>query len=134
MPRFALVFAAALCALLCHSCGGSDGCTADVVPGIVLRVVDAETGITLVRDSVVTLQSGDYTETLRTYESIYSETRLTPPNTPVSVAGAYERVGDYTIRVERDGYEPWEQTTRVTRNECHVNRNDLTASLKRVAP
>ncbi len=136
--QFAFVLVAACFALVCNGCGGGVGCTAQYVSGIVLRVVDAETGVSIADGAVATLRGNDYTETMRPYEYAGPRPGADPYDysgfIPLSFAGAGERADKYIIRVQKDGYEPFEQTVQVTRDVCHVNQKDLTANLKRVAP
>jgi len=44
-------------------------------------------------------------------------------------ACAFEVAGDLTIRVEADGYAPFEQTVTVRADECHVIGRTITAVL-----
>jgi hypothetical protein len=53
--------------------------------------------------------------------------------TPLSLVGALGRPGRYTVRVEKDGYEPWEvRDVRVREDACQLNGGRLEASLKRI--
>lgn len=125
-PLSLVSFLLLVCLLFTYGCGSSDGfaCSQNIVDGIVVSVVDAQTHASLAADAVVTIQDGSYTETLRPFSFDASGTVL-------SQAGAAERPGTYTVRVTRAGYTSFEkQNVVVTRNACHVNAVGVTAELQ----
>lgn len=81
-------------------------CTANIEPGVVVQVTDANTG-QAVSDATVTLTEGNYSETLMGYEGTYQ--------------GADERPGTYTLTVSADGYvTATVDNLVVTADVCHV--------------
>jgi hypothetical protein len=97
-------------------------CTAILLPGIRVTIVDGTTGNPFAGDVTVTVTDGSYTET------------DSPPPLPAgprvsSLAG--ERPGTYRVEVLAPGYVTWVRTNvRVTRDDCHVRTVDLTAELE----
>ena len=131
--RWWLVLMAALSvALFSAGCGGSYGCAAVVSPAVEVYVFDARTGAPAAEGATATVRDGDYVERLQVHVTSYPD----PPNTqgvPLSFAGAYERPGVYTVRVEKPGYQPWEMTgVRVRKGDCGVNGARLEARLQPV--
>ena len=110
-------------------CGGGGGpgsylCTADVEPGIVVTVVDAQTRAPIAQGATGTILKDKYSDTMRPFESDANGTLL-------SLAGAYETPGVFTVRIEKTGYQAWEQTNvRVTNGPCHVKGVQLEADLQ----
>jgi hypothetical protein len=53
-----------------------------------------------------------------------------PPRV-ITLAGAHERAGIYSVQLEAVGYEPWDTAgVRVTEDECHVRTARFTAALE----
>lgn len=116
---------ALLCLAACASsgCGGTGGgCTADVHRAIEVSVYDAQTRQPAISGAAATVRDGFYSETLREVAwTLVDPSDPTSPLLPLTLGGADERSGTYTIRVEKPGYVTWEKTgVRVRRNECHV--------------
>ncbi len=106
---------------------GGGPCTADVEPGIVVGVFDAQTQAPLASRATATIHDGSYTETLRPYGFADNAGTL------VSLSGAYERAGNYTVDVTVPGYTPFEmKNVRVTKGACHVKGVGLEADLQPV--
>ncbi len=100
-------------------------CTTEIVPGIVVTVLEAGTGVPLANEATGTVREGGFVGPLLPHERTGSD-----PATTVSLRGADERPGTYEVRVERDGYLPWFQTgVRVTQGRCHVQTVRLRADL-----
>lgn len=131
MKSFSVVSLLVLVCLLCNcGCGSSTdssggiGCTANIVDGIVVKVYDARTHVPIAGSAVGKLRDGSYTETLRPFSFDAS-------GTAISLSGAAERAGTYTVRIEKPGYTPFErQNVVVTRGICHVDVTTLTADLQ----
>jgi len=125
---FLAILSAAWLTVGCGS-GGSFNCTGSYEPALDVFVLDARTNAPAAEGAIVTVRDGNYTETLRTYRFYRPE----PPDTvevALSFAGAFERPGTYTVRVEKAGYEPWEiRNVRVREDECHVITRRLEANL-----
>lgn len=103
--RIILILSAAI-GTLGANCLEPIACTAVVLPGVVVQVVNADTGAA-VTNATVTLVEGDYTESLLGYEG--------------SHRGAEERPGTYTLTVMADGYETATVSNLVvTADVCHV--------------
>jgi len=104
--RIVLILLTIIVALGADCLDGYVICTANIVPGVVIQVMDADTGDAVI-DATVTLTEGDYTETLEGYEGSYT--------------GAWERYGTYTLTVTAYGYETLTITDLVvTADMCHV--------------
>ena len=119
-----------VCLLGNFGCGGSGsnvGCTASVDNGIVVVVTDAQTHAPIAAGAVGTIQDGTYKETLRPFT-------LDASGNVISLAGAAERTGTYTVQITKAGYAPFEkQNVVVTRNVCHVNTVTIAAELNATA-
>ena len=91
-------------------------CTGEVVPGVVVTVRDAETGVAVAFGATGRVQDGSYVGELSPYERSGSDL-----STLFSLRGADERPGTYEVFVEREGYAPWSTSgVRVTAGTCHV--------------
>lgn len=112
-------------------CSSGYGCGASVDPAVVVTVTDAETKAPAAEGAVGTVRDGDYSETLGVYSRTYVEADSFG-GIPLSLGGAWGRPGTYTVRVEKDGYEPWEATgVRVRQDVCQFSGSRLEAELKR---
>lgn len=114
------------CLLALTGCGSSDGvlCGDHVERGIVVAVYDAQTHAPIAKDAVGTIEDGSYMETL-TPAGGDSQGNL------ISIGGAFERPGTYTVRIEKSGYQTWEKkNVRVTKGVCNVNTVTLEADLQ----
>jgi hypothetical protein len=48
----------------------------------------------------------------------------------LTLAGADERGGIYSVHLEADGYQPWDTAgVRVTEGDCHVSTGRFTAEM-----
>jgi hypothetical protein len=109
-------------------CGSGDspggvGCSANIVDGIVVHVIDAQTHANIATGATGTIQDGSYTETLR-------PTQLDGAGNTISLSGAPERTGAYTITIQKAGYQTFVlQNVVVTKNVCHVNTVTVDANL-----
>lgn len=112
--------------------GSGHGCSGGVYPAIEVHVTDAQTGAPAAEGAIGTLRDGDYTESLRVHSGTYVEDSPSS-SIPLSLGGAVGRPGTYTVRVEKDGYEPWEATgVRVRQDVCQLSGGQLEARLERV--
>jgi hypothetical protein len=111
--------------LMSHTCEDDDHyryghpCTDEARAGLNVAVtLDGSSNIT--SDGIsVTARDGNYIEDLL----------VNIPDTPV-FSGAYERVGDYTVTVSKQGYQTYvSNTIAVTHDECHVIPRQLTVNL-----
>lgn len=94
-------------------------CTMIFVYGLSVEVRDAVTGAGIASGAVVVARDGSYSETLES-----------GPADSVSVHGAGERAGTYTIIVTRPGYAAWTSPpVTVTADECHVHPEVVQARL-----
>jgi hypothetical protein len=116
------VFPATAClaaaALLAGCQDGPTACDLAGRAGIVVQVTDAATGAPLSDGLHGAATSGDYRETLIASES--------------GLVGLHERPGTYTIRIERDGYLPWDSAGIRVRQSgaCHVGTSTLSVPLQ----
>lgn len=91
-------------------------CTADFRMAIVVAVRDSITGEPRATGAAGVVRDGAYTDSLR--------------GANLTLSGAPERAGTYTVTIERPGYHTWSVGgIQVTRNACHVNTAQLTARL-----
>jgi hypothetical protein len=96
----------------------SGGCTDEAVPGLVITVVDAVSGLPV-------------TATVKVSDGAYVE-ELGQPSTEDEYWIAYERAGVYDIEVSSDGHVPVTiQGVEVMENSCHVITEKLEVSLER---
>ena len=98
-------------------------CTAEYVPGLIIRVVEARSRTPL----------GGFTAVLR----LDSAGASWPVDSIHSSAGhsewrtAYERAGTYGLRIKRSGYRTWDTAgIHLTADRCHVNTITLEARLQ----
>lgn len=99
-------------------------CSMEALPALRVHVVDAETGKSLLMQSTIRIQDGDYADSATPTEPAISAVNL-----------AYERSGNYKVQVERTGYHPWKQENiRVRKGECHVQTIELEAKLRKLEP
>ena len=114
-----LLLVSLLSLLGCNEAITSDGkavvCTAQFVYGLQIKVFDQETGYPNACGSDVTIQDGSYLEELN-----YSPSNDCDEDYVFLAAG--ERAGNYTITVNKDGYQQWQRDNiELTANVCHVN-------------
>lgn len=94
-------------------------CTASFAYGISVQVQDSVSGAAAASGARLVLRDGAYVETVD--QSLGG----------VSLSGAGERPGLYSVTVEKTGYHDWTRTNvRVTADECHVQGVSLTARLQ----
>lgn len=118
VPAIAIVAFSAGCGLF------SGDCTSEARPGLIIRVIDKNTGTTPSIGSRVTITEGGWSE-------------IRPPaEFPVMVVSeytaAYERPGTYSILIRTGGYQDWRRdgVTVETGGGCaHVNSVRLTVEL-----
>ena len=93
-------------------------CTLMAEPGIVVEVVDRDTGAFIAWEATGNVRDGAYVDTLHAYES------------DRSLAGAYERAGTYDITVTHIGYQDWSRFgVEVTGGTCHVHTERVIAEM-----
>ena len=112
-------------ALFICGCGSSNtyACGASVMPGIVVTVVDAQTRASIADGAVATAQSGTVVETLRPFGY--------DGQGKVFGFQGFVSSGTYTVRVEKNGYQPWEmKNVRVSKEVCGVKTVSLEADLQ----
>ena len=114
----------------CDAVNGIRSCSADSVPGLMIKVLDAATLQPVACGADVWAIQDTYSERMDTYCIGSLPDSLQGP----WAYGAYEREGIYTVLVARDGYRPWSRAgIRVTADECHVQTVRLEALLVREA-
>ena len=97
-------------------------CTKEMRPSIFITITDKDTGAKVTR-STITLQDGDYVETLTT-------TSTGAGGSVNQVSGAWERKGNYDIIVSNPDYLTWlRRNIPITSDECHVQTAIVTAKL-----
>jgi len=113
----------AVASVLLAGCGTTDPifCTEQFVFGITVEVRDGLTGVARADGATLTLRDGDYVES--TSDSFDG----------LTMWGAGERAGTYTVTVARNGYHTWVSTgVVVTADECHVLPISLRADLEAI--
>ncbi|WP_204336068.1 carboxypeptidase-like regulatory domain-containing protein [Leptobacterium flavescens] len=108
------------------SCDFNDGsndddlvCTAQFVYGLVVTVKDASTGEDL-EGVTITAIDGEYEETL-----------MESGPGPVVYLGAGERPGNYTLTIQKEGFQTIVSTfINVTADVCHVVPQELSFNLQ----
>lgn len=97
-------------------------CALYVTPGIDVVVRDSRTGQSIAEGAVGIAREGAYVDSLRA--------ATVQGNTVISLAGALNRAGRYTVTVERSGYVTWTKSNvNVERGTCQVITEHLTANL-----
>jgi hypothetical protein len=95
-------------------------CTAQFVPGIVVRISDVRGGVP--ESASVTARDGDFVQT--------EPAQRFPNGARLEASLAGERPGTYTVTVNAPGYNTYSQSgIRVTRGVCHVRTVELDAQL-----
>lgn len=100
-------------------------CTASVEPGIVVEIVDGDTGEPIAASARGVVRDGVFQDSLApagfTYEGVM-----------VSRQAAHEREGTYAVFVSHPDYELWaREGVRVREGKCHVETVELRAELDR---
>lgn len=137
MPGRCLACLAAVAFLAGCDVGGGYACTAESVPGLSVRVLDAATGAPLACSAVLVARDRGFTDSVSVATWLGrppSDTTGTCALWPAAdvLSAAHERPGVYEVRVERAGYRPWTRTgVRVTADRCHVRTVHLDARLER---
>jgi hypothetical protein len=103
--------------VLLHAAACQDGlepaCLPVVRPAIEVEVRDALTGEFRADSARGIAQDGAYAD------SLWIVRYHGPEIVPSALGGAYERPGTYSVRVERNGYRPWDTTrVRVQADRC----------------
>ena len=97
-------------------------CTAQFVYGISVDVVDSGSEAPLADSATMTLRDGNYVESAT----------LSPDG--LTMNGAGERAGNYTVVVARPRYHNWVRTeVQVDADECHVIPIKLRAELQEIS-
>ena len=118
-----------LCFVFLASCSAEKSltlfCTDVAIPGIVVRIEDAETGAPIASSTTVVARSATYAD---------STTRNASPSSldSLPIGLAYEHQGSYAVTVAKPGYSGWTQSSVVvTADQCHVRTVNLVALLQR---
>ena len=110
-----LLFCAPL--LLATTCDDDETifCTTEAVAALNVTVRLGDSTIPTSEGVTVVATDGDYTETLQVVDA----------TNPVFI-GAFERQGNYTVTVSKEGYQTYtSEMTIITRDECHVNTEQI---------
>ncbi len=133
VSRAVALLAVAACFGVFPGCSADSGirspgrpCTANWVPGISIRVVDAETDEPAACGTSSIVTAAGYSAALDDYCEAY-------PRSPW-LQGAWERRGVYRVSLQKPGYQTWtSEEIVVTGDECHVHTIELEARLERTA-
>jgi hypothetical protein len=102
-------------------CDPDEGCTLVLVPGIAVEVRDRITNEFLATTPRGVVVEGTFVDSLRGFSDPLTTT----------LHGAHERAGRYVVRIEADGYLPWDTAgIQVTKDECHARTVRFTAALE----
>ena len=100
-------------------------CTDQFVPGIVVEIRDAGTGIPVAEEARGAVREGTYVDSLRPGFSAASD-----PSLLLSRFAAGERAGTYSVEIQRSGYQTWTaNNVVVVSDRCHVITQRLRADL-----
>lgn len=103
-------------------------CTASVEPGIVVEIVDGETG-----EPIAASARGIVTEGV--FQDSLAPSGFTHEGVMVSRSAAHERDGTYAVFVSHPDYELWaREGVRVREGKCHVETVTLRAALDQTFP
>lgn len=114
-----------LMAFLSLACSGEDKvkdipCTEEARAGLVVKINDAESGEVLTEGVTVTAVDENYSEMLHNF-----------PEFSQDFTGAYERAGNYTLTVTKEGYVDFiTETITVGEDVCHVITQNVTVELQ----
>ena len=99
-------------------------CTLELRSGVSVSVRDSTTGAFAASGAKLVVRDGAYADSV--------SLPATPGATDaMSLGGAGERPGVYSLTVTKPGYRDWVKTgVRVTKGDCHVNTVALTALLQ----
>jgi hypothetical protein len=132
-----VVSAASIGALLflagCHFLAPTDPvvCLGVISRAIEVEVRDAETGQPAAHGAVGIAREGNFVDSLQ----ISGWMSYPSAESALMLGGVEERPGLYSIRVEKDGYEPWERSgVRADKDACGVITVRLRAYLERAEP
>ena len=101
------------------------GCTAMLVPGIVVEIHDIATGRPLAAGARGAVQDQDFVDSLVPYG--FGDAS---PESMFSRQAAFERHGTYRVHIEVAGYYPYDTTgVQVRQARCHVETAHLKARL-----
>jgi hypothetical protein len=97
------------------------GCTPSIEPAITVTVSDAQTGTPL--KATIIVKDGNFQEELKL--------RGVTAAGQIIYGGAFERLGVYTVRTSRDGYETFViEEVKVDQDECHVITRKIRVALE----
>jgi hypothetical protein len=121
-----------LLGLLLVACAGCDlndpgFCSDNSVPGISVKIYDAETSLPAACGATMWIEAGEYSEKVESdfYHCDGPDSTLYP-----TFQGVHEREGTYTVLILKDGYVPWIETgVHVNGGRCHVSTVYLEANL-----
>lgn len=89
--------------------------------GVVVEVMDRETGQHLTTVPRGVAREGRYQDSLRAASEVHQVT---------SLIGARDRPGRYVVQIEADGYVPWDTAgVQVGEDQCGVGTASFTAAL-----
>lgn len=126
MKLFAPLAPAVLCAALgaCSDLSTSLVCPGSAGPSVVVYVLDAQSGRSVVDQASGSWTSGGVTDSLRHVPSVTGTD---------TVLAAFGPVGTYQLRVARPGHTDWVRSdVVVTRGQCGPTREEFTATLTAV--
>ena len=109
MRKFALMTLLTLAGCLAENAIEPVMCTKEFVYGLHTTIRDAATNQAIAQEAILTLQDGSYEEV------------VTDSWDGLTLVGAGERPGTYTVTVERSAYLTWSVSgLEITADECHV--------------
>ena len=101
-------------------------CPAVEEPAVVVEVADATTSEAIAEEARGVLIDGAYSDSLRAIAT-------NAEGEDFLLGGAYERVGTYEVRIEKDGYGAWiREGVKVGSGDCGTETVRLTARLVRL--
>ncbi len=121
LPLLAPVLVASLAA-----CSEPGACLLNIEPAVEVEVKDRVTQDYLAVTPRGVVREGSFEDSLRV-----SGTTLELPPRVVTLIAADERSGRYVVRVEAEGYLPWDSAgVQAGEGDCHVETARFTAALE----
>ncbi len=105
--------------------GESVVCTTEVVPALVISIIDKETKQPTACGATITIHDGDFSEQHKIVDDENCDDAM-------EVRAANERAGIYNIYIAKTGYVDWvKYDVQVTENTCHVETIKVKAEMEK---
>lgn len=113
------------CLIKSNDDGEPEVCTTEVVPALVISIIDKETKQPTACGATVTIQDGDFIEKLEIADDENCDDAM-------EVRAVNERAGTYNISIAKAGYVDWmKYDVQVAENACHVETVKIKAEMEK---